>query len=429
MSTPEVELLKRKLDRLDRARKAAESILESKSLELWEAKQQLELKVEERTIELFKEKEKAVAAQKAEKLFLANMSHEIRTPLNAIVGMIHLLEDTKLDTNQVDYVETLRSSSLILQNLISDILDISKIDAGKVEAITESLNLKVLTEELIKIFKNSAADKDIDIHLSFDQEINPIVLADPKLLHQVLINLISNAIKFTKEGRVILRLKLIESEAAYQRIEFSVEDTGIGISEDKLNQIFEDFTQAENNTDRLFGGTGLGLSISKKLVSIMGGDLSVDSVLGEGSAFKFAIDLAPSVIEQYEIKETSTAKEIRPGLKVLVVEDNLMNQMYIQSLLEKWSVEHNIANNGIEALEQHNKNNYDLILMDCQMPVMDGYEATKTIRLKDSSMPIIALTASSMREDRVAALEQGFTDFMTKPFTPEQLKELLARYA
>ena len=216
MSTPEVELLKRKLDRLDRARKAAESILESKSLELWEAKQQLELKVEERTIELFKEKEKAVAAQKAEKLFLANMSHEIRTPLNAIVGMIHLLEDTKLDTNQVDYVETLRSSSLILQNLISDILDISKIDAGKVEAITESLNLKVLTEELIKIFKNSAADKDIDIHLSFDQEINPIVLADPKLLHQVLINLISNAIKFTKEGRVILRLKLIESEAAYQ---------------------------------------------------------------------------------------------------------------------------------------------------------------------------------------------------------------------
>ena len=429
MSTPEVELLKRKLDRLDRARKAAESILESKSLELWEAKQQLELKVEERTIELFKEKEKAVAAQKAEKLFLANMSHEIRTPLNAIVGMIHLLEDTKLDTNQVDYVETLRSSSLILQNLISDILDISKIDAGKVEAITESLNLKVLTEELIKIFKNSAADKDIDIHLSFDQEINPIVLADPKLLHQVLINLISNAIKFTKEGRVILRLKLIESEAAYQRIEFSVEDTGIGISEDKLDQIFEDFTQAENNTDRLFGGTGLGLSISKKLVSIMGGDLSVDSVLGEGSAFKFAIDLAPSVIEQYEIKETSTAKEIRPGLKVLVVEDNLMNQMYIQSLLEKWSVEHNIANNGIEALEQHNKNNYDLILMDCQMPVMDGYEATKTIRLKDSSMPIIALTASSMREDRVAALEQGFTDFMTKPFTPEQLKELLARYA
>ena len=423
------ELLLKKVKRLEEARKAAEAILESKSLELWEAKQLLEVKVQQRTEELRKEKEKAQAAQKAEKLFLANMSHEIRTPLNAIVGMTHLIEETHLDQKQTSYLSTLKSSALILQNLISDILDISKIDAGKIEALPEVLDLELLHQDLIKIFKTTASNKHLSIELSFDHKIKPIVYADPKLLHQVLINLMGNAIKFTKEGKVTLAVTQLEKKSNSQYLEFSITDTGIGIAPEKIEQIFEDFSQAENNTDRLYGGTGLGLSISKKLVNIMGGTLSADSVLGEGSCFKFSLELKDGQLIEQKIVEPILTKNIKDQMSILVVEDNPMNQMYIQSLLDNWSIDYTLTNNGLEALEHTNKNNYDLILMDCQMPIMDGFEATQTIRIKDNDTPIVALTASSMREDREAALSQGFTDFMTKPFTPEQLKELLIKYS
>ncbi len=422
------ELLLRKIERLELARKAAESILESKSLELWESKQLLETKVQERTLELKQEKEKAVAAQKAEKLFLANMSHEIRTPLNAIVGMIHLLKETQLDGKQGQYADILKSSALILQNLISDILDFSKIDAGKIEAISEQVNIKTLVEELLKIFEPTAKNKGVELGLAFDKNIEPILFIDPKLMHQVLINLLGNALKFTDSGQVTLTLELISKEENCQTIQFSVADTGIGIAANKLDSIFQDFTQAESNTDRIYGGTGLGLSISKKIVDLLGGQLTVNSVENQGSNFNFILKLKTNPTKESNTSSTPQKFSHSSGLSVLVVEDNPMNQVYLETLLDQWSVNFEIANNGIEALEWVKKKKFTLILMDCQMPIMDGYEATRTIRLDDKGTPIIALTASSMREDKEAALSQGFTDFMTKPYTPEQLKEVLLKY-
>ncbi len=422
------ELLLKKIERLQQARKAAESILESKSLELWESKQLLESKVQERTLELKQEKEKAEAAQKAEKLFLANMSHEIRTPLNAIVGMIHLLKETTLDVKQTQYVDILKSSAIILQNLISDILDFSKIDAGKIEAISEQVNITTLVEELVKIFEPTARNKGVQLELVMDNNIEPILFIDPKLTHQVLINLLGNALKFTDSGKVTLSLKLISKEDNHQSIRFSVIDTGIGIAADKLQSIFQDFTQAESNTARIYGGTGLGLSISKKIVDILGGQLSVDSEENRGSNFNFTLKLKTTKKKKESTSSTSQIFSHSPDLTVLIVEDNPMNQVYLETLLEQWTINFEIANNGLEALEWVKKRKFDLILMDCQMPVMDGYEATKTIRLDDKETPIVALTASSMREDKEAALSQGFSDFMTKPYTPEQLKEVLLKY-
>ncbi len=422
----DLDLLHRKIQRLERARLSAEKILEEKSLELWKARQELEKKVVERTAELQKAKETAERAQKAEKQFLANMSHEIRTPLNAIVGMTHLLENTTLSSAQTKYVDTLQSSALILQNLISDILDLSKIDAGKIEKIEEDFDLKFLLKELVEIFTPSAEKKGIAVTLEFDKQIQASVKSDTKLLNQILINLIGNAIKFTSKGGVVLSSFLEKVEDNRQLIRFEVSDTGIGIPEERQKQIFEDFVQAEANTNRKFGGTGLGLSISRKLIEILGGELQLKSEPSKGSTFGFSLLLGEGSFVQREVTKKKLADPT--DLNILIAEDNLMNQLYIKSLLDEWDVEYTIANNGQEAVEMNREKDYDIILMDCQMPEMDGFEATKTIRASGDDITIVALTASSMREDKDAALSQGFTDFMTKPFNPEQLKEMLLKY-
>lgn len=426
----EVELLKKKIARLEKARKQAESILENKAQELWESKQALEEKVILRTKELQLAKEKAEQSQKAEQKFLANMSHEIRTPLNAIVGMAHLLNETSLSKEQSEYLNSLKNSSQILQNLISDILDISKIDAGKMEVIKESFDLHKLIKNLIEIFETSALKKQIALILEFDERINPIVYGDTKLLNQVLINLIGNALKFTSEGNVSVRMTQLEKQNTKQHIKIEVVDSGIGISQDKLQAIFEDFTQAESDTDRTYGGTGLGLSISKKIATLLESNLKATSQLGNGSTFYMDLWLeGGTALENRADATNRTSKpSFGPDQKILVVEDNLMNQHYLLSLLDKWNVSYDLANNGEEALKCTSTATYALILMDNQMPIMDGLTATKEIRKTDTKTPIIALTASSMREDKEIALQNGFSDFLTKPFEPNQLLEVLNKF-
>lgn len=372
----------------------------------------------------------AERSREAEKQFLANMSHEIRNPINAIIGITNLLYDTKPTNEQLDHLNHIKYSADILLGLISGILDLSKIESGNFELAERSINLKDVIDALIQIISFKLQDKPVRVLQEFDPDIDFAVIADPTVINQVFLNLLGNSSKFTEEGEIKIKSHLREVKDNLATIHFEVSDTGIGISKDKLETIFESFHQADTETKLKYGGTGLGLTIVKKLVAAYNGEIIARSEGGKGAVFSFDLRLrisenSETVTKQIEI--TSVANK-----KLLVVEDNKINQQYLAGLLTKWGFEYDVAENGQIALDLLEKQEYELILLDIRMPVMDGYETT--IRLRNSqnninhNVPIVALTASALVDERERALATGMNHHMTKPFTPEQLADVLNHF-
>lgn len=376
-------------------------------------------------------------ARNAEKQFLANMSHEIRTPLNAIIGITHLLYDTEPNQQQLEYLDILKNSSQFLLNLISDLLDIAKMDAGKIITHPKDFDLKGLLKTIQQTFQMKVGTRGLEVDFMLDVQMEQFYHGDETLLHQVLFNLLGNADKFTENGHIGLQAKVLKQTEDDIIFEFQVFDTGIGIPNDKLDFIFNKFTQINDNTKVKSPGSGLGLSICKQIIEFLGGSIWVESEVGEGTQVFFTIKLkkvkSSNVLESLLPKEKTpkiTTRAIE-GMKVLLVEDNAMNRKYACTLLDKWVIDYDVAFDGLEAFQKAQIKKYDLILMDIQMPVMDGYEATLKIintETLNNQTPIVALTANALTEQREKALECGMVEILSKPFTPIQLEAVLYKY-
>lgn len=384
--------------------------------------------------ELTKAKLIAEAAQKSEQQFLANMSHEIRTPLNAIIGMSHLLYDTNPTNEQVEFLEMIKNSANFLHSLISDVLDMAKIEAGRVEINPVEFDLKNLLRTIQKTFQLKTADKDLKVEVSIDKGIDNKLLGDVVLLNQILLNVVGNSEKFTDKGKISISVSKGKKEENKSLFTFKISDTGIGMDEERQKVIFEKFKQIHDVNSTKTKGTGLGLAIVKELVELQQGTIQVKSKKGVGTTFTFAIPYEESK-NKMNSKDTNVKPEGEPkfsNLKVLVAEDNLINQKYVSALLKKWEIDFVMAKNGLIAFEETNKSKFDLVFMDIQMPVMDGYESTRKIRNSknvNAEIPIVALTASAMTDERDKAIDVGMNDLLTKPFTPTQLVDVIIKYA
>ncbi len=378
-------------------------------------------------------REIAENASRAKSEFLANMSHEIRTPLNGIVGMAELLADTSLSVEQENCTDTILQSTNGLLNIINHVLDISKIEAGQMDVRESSLDLREMCKNIHLRFQSEAKQNGIKIHCACQDDVPLYVVGDEGLLEQVLVNLVGNAIKFTHQGSVALNIER-QSSGSGGDLYFQIIDTGIGIPKEQQASIFEKFTQVDGSAKRMYGGTGLGLAICKQLIELMGGKIGLISSSGRGSTFFFNLALSPANHPAEPKKPRGDHVEIllRPGVKVLLVEDNKVNQQVAAAILRKAGCLVDIAGNGQDAIQQIRKDTYDVVLMDCQMPVMDGFEATARIRAMHSDIaqiPIIAITAHAMKDDRKKCLDGGMNDYISKPVSRKDLVALINKYA
>jgi len=403
---------------------------------LAEAKQQAEVQAQ-----------RAEAASKAKGDFLAMMSHEIRTPMNGVLGFAHLLLDTPLMPEQREFAQMVQRSGDALLIIINDVLDYSKIEAGRMSVEQIDVDLKSVCDEVKKILQSAVSARGLDMRLSYDAAFAGAIKGDPVRIRQVLLNLAGNAVKFTERGSV--RIEVSQVDAA--NVKISVIDSGIGMTGEQIQRMFSRFTQADSSTTRRYGGTGLGLAISKTLVELMGGSIGVESAPGRGSTFWFILPIgaaaavtAPVPIAPLEsppapipvlnaVVEPAAAPEVAPQVRLLLVEDNFVNQRVAVYMLTKLGHQVEVASNGREALAKLGKTHYDLVLMDCQMPEMDGFEATRVIRDRNSAVldhdvPVIAMTANAFPEDRTRALAAGMNDFLAKPVDRAMLAAMLGKW-
>ncbi|MDA3892123.1 MAG: response regulator [Salinivirgaceae bacterium] len=379
-------------------------------------------------------KDQAETSAKIKEQFLANMSHEIRTPMNGIMGMAKLLNSTSLENDQKKYLENISASANNLLVIINDILDFSKIEAGKLEFEEIEFNLYDLLGKIELLFKEHAHNKGLYFKLNIGDRVPKFVIGDPTRLNQILVNLLGNAIKFTDKGGISLVTKAIEQNQKESVISFMVNDTGIGISQEKLELIFSSFSQASSDMTRKYGGTGLGLTISKQLAALQGGTISVESITNEGSTFYLKLSYPHGKgksIATKERRKISVDDIESSNTEILLAEDNEINQLFVKTILKsKFNI--TIAPNGRVVMEKLAQKNFDLILMDLHMPEMDGYETTTQIRKltdpKKRAVPIIALTAAAIKGEKEKCIENGMNDYISKPFDPEELITLLVEY-
>ncbi len=384
--------------------------------------------LKEKNKELTIEKEKAESASKARADFLSTVSHELRTPLNAINGITYLLLQEKPKASQLNYLKSLEFSGNYLLNFINDILEINRLESDKVVIEKINFNLSELTKNIVISFKEFIHENNIKCHLNFDETIDCNLKGDPTKLSQILINLLNNAIKFSKNGDVWCTIKKKNETNNNLTIYFEIKDNGIGIPKDKQDAIFDSFSQGSVEINRTYGGTGLGLSIVKKILELMGSQIHLQSESGKGSTFSFELQFEKGIDNQTKDEVIKPYQSIFIEKKVLLVEDNKINQMITQKMLEKRGISCKIIDNGEDAIEEAKINNYDLILMDVHLPGINGTEATSEIRKFNTCTPIVALTAISLNENREMLLSYGMNEVITKPFEPEHFYKVVTKY-
>lgn len=390
--------------------------------------------LQKKNSELVTAKENAEKASLAKAQFLSTITHELRTPLYAVTGLTHLLLEESPTENQKEHLNSLKFSGEYLLSLINNILDLNKLEAKKVEMLESSFNLEKRITDVLVALKNSAEDKKTKLHLEFDSEVPAKIKGDPLKISQILINLIGNSIKFTENGDIWVRVKKLDQKGTKALLRFEIQDTGEGISKEKQKAIFENFTQGSMQINRKFGGTGLGLSIVKNLLNLMDSEIHLESDLGKGSLFYF--DLKFEALEPAAPEKGNAEKDIPEPLsndimhykKILVVEDNKINQMITRKILQKNKVECDVADNGTIAINKVKENDFDLVLMDIHMPGISGIEATKEIRKFNEKIPIIALTAVTLDENLDEFYLNGFNDIIPKPYKTEEFFQKINKY-
>ena len=412
--------------------------LESQVKERTLALQQALRKLEHTNLELQASNEAAQQANRAKSAFLAAMSHELRTPMNGVVGMTEILLNTQLGSAQQHYTRIIQRSALSLLRILNDILDFSKIEADQLQTEMNAFDLRQAFDNNLSILRPEIDSKRLELSIDWPAELPVLVHGDALRFTQILTNLIGNAIKFTADGFISIRARVLNHDASSIEYHFEITDTGVGIKPEALDLLFTPFIQADNSTTRKFGGTGLGLAIVRRLCRMMGGDCGASSEYGKGSCFWFTIRFKPAqlseVIQTQPLKVLPQPISLRSRqLAVLLVEDDCINQEVATALLEMLDCHCTVAANGQIAIDLlQSPSHFDLVLMDCQMPVMDGFEATRRIRSSESGssrhMPIVALTANAMVGDREICLESGMDDFMSKPFQLNELKEMLMKW-